>query len=87
MILGGWRSHHQAWKAYRSQRETLLRELDEIPCARQLLDGCNECCGEQDAWKVKWLSSAIRAVAMSEDYHLIMHRQRLVNGMNRRQAA
>lgn len=86
MILGGWRSHHQAWTSYRSQRERLVRELDAIPCARQQLDGCADCCDAKNSRRVEWLASVIRAVALSEDYHLIMHRQQLARTVARRQA-
>lgn len=84
MILGGWRSHHHAWTTYRKQRENILRELDEFPCAAEQAQGCTNCCGAATS-KVEFLLSCLRALAMSEDYHLIMHRQQLNEQLARRQ--
>lgn len=86
MMYGTYKTHYQAWNAYRRQRERLLAELDEFPCAQAYAQGCRDCCGGTTT-KVEFLMSCLRAVAMAEDYHGMMHKSRLVKRMNSRRAA
>lgn len=86
MIYGGWRSHYEAWTSYRRQRETLVREIDAIPCSANWMQGCEDCCTAKDVDKLTFLRSLLRGVALSEDYHEMMHRNRLAQTLQRRQA-
>lgn len=86
MILGGWRSHHQAWTSYRKQRENIVKEIDAIPCARDWMQGCADCCTEKQVGTLQLLQSILRGVALSEDYHRMMHQTQLANRMKRSRA-
>lgn len=86
MIYGGWRSHHQAWTAYRRQRENLVKEIESIPCSANWMQGCKDCCTSQDDRMLSILQSMLRGVALAESYHELMHRQQLVKVHERRQA-
>lgn len=85
MILGGWRSHHQAWTAYRKQRENIVKEIDAIPCSANWMQGCKDCCTERDSRLLSILQSMLRGIALSESYHELMHRQQLNEQLARRQ--
>lgn len=83
MILGGWRSHHQAWTSYRRQRENLVKEIDAIPCASSWMQGCADCCTDKQVGTLKLLQSILRGVALSESYHEMMHRSQLAKRVTR----